>query len=98
MLDYDNRYTSDIVSINDYYYEKMHEYAMEAMTAFTKYDLCLWIEICDCVAIQFTEEHDSAKKIWNKLGLREVHAWAVQANIKAFIASYEETEVYDYDV
>lgn len=94
MLDYDNRYTSEVVSMKGYYWDKMCDYAYDTAK---KFGSEFAYEVAQCVAIQFTDGDLLAKQIFKKLGLREVHAWAIQHEYKPFCASYDETEMNDND-
>jgi hypothetical protein len=84
-----------VVKLEEYYKEKMHEYAQFATDLIeTQFkDTSFLLEFIDCIACEFTEGNRSAELIFEGLGLKEVHAWALQRRFNPFCESFDETEV-----
>jgi hypothetical protein len=97
MLNFEYEAYGQVVSLKDYYIDKMVQYADEATKSFSKQlsSFNLLQEYVDCVAVEYTEGNKSAEMIFDSLGLKEVHAWALQNKFNAFCESFDETEVYD---
>lgn len=71
------------------YQNKLDEYAEYAEKKIGQHS--------EFVAYAYLDDVDSAKKLFQKLGLRAIHAYAIQNDYNDFVFEYEENEVYQQD-
>jgi len=67
------------------YQGKLDEYAEYAEKRIGKY--------CEFVAYAYLDGIKSAKELFDKLGLRTIHAYAIQGDYNDFVFEYDENEM-----
>lgn len=78
--DYQDHINNDVLE----YERRMEIYAEEAVDKIGDY--------AECIADAYCDGLKSAKKIFDSLHLRLIHAYAIQEDLTCFIMQYDETE------
>ncbi len=73
----------------EHYKGLMHEYAEIAERKLGQY--------CEFVAYSYLDGIKTAKAVFEKFGLRAIHAYAIQSHLNDFIMEYDEVEKNDRD-
>lgn len=92
-FDYFKEYADEEHHKREGYRTLMQEYAEHTIRQFSSCSFTHSAEFAECISNRYLERCESAKLIFDSMGLRDIHAYSMAGSLNDFIDEYDENEM-----